>query len=455
MNTVFVVANDGTKLMPTDIKHARKLMKKHKAVIFKHQPLTIKLTHDSEHNVQPIEFKEDTGDHYVGVSLCSEKHEFVSAEYKLLHDEPERHNDCRKYRRTRRNRKRYRKDRFNNRRMHEGWLAPSVRHKKDAHIQIFKMYNDVLQITNAVFEVGSFDTHALREYEEHGVVITGTDYQRGERYGYETLKLAVLHKQGYICPVCGKSLIGCRIALHHKGYLKQDRSNRLSNLAAVHDYEHTSANHQKGGALYKLKPDTKSYAGAAFMNTVRWYIVNEMKKLFPDVKTAHTYGAETALHRKDLKVKKSHANDAYAMGNLNPKHRSKTRYYKKRRRNNRILSKFYDTKYIDIRTGETAKGSALGCNRTKRSVPRNNSEDLRMFRGKKLLSGRTAVRNKRYVYQPGDVVIVNRKKRIVHGMHNGINIEFEKDGLSPKSAFVKKVKPTRKEAGWHFFTTQA
>jgi Cu2+-exporting ATPase len=55
----------------------------------------------------------------------------------------------------------------------------------------------------------------------------------------------------------------------------------------------------------------------------------------------------------------------------------------------------------------------------------------------------------------GDVVIVNRKKRIVHGMHNGINVEFEKDGLSPKPASIKKVKSIRKKAGWNFLTAQA
>ena len=59
-NTVFVIANDGTRLMPTNIKRARQLLKRKEAVIFKHRPFTIKLTRNSEHNIQDIECCIDT-----------------------------------------------------------------------------------------------------------------------------------------------------------------------------------------------------------------------------------------------------------------------------------------------------------------------------------------------------------------------------------------------------------
>ena len=445
-NTVFVIANDGTRLMPTNYKRARSLLKKNDAVIYKHQPFTIKLTRDSEHNVQPVEFKEDTGDRYIGVSLCSEVREYVSAEYKLPNNETEHHNDQRKYRRTRRNRKRYRKPQFDNRRIPEGWLAPSVAHKKDAHIRIFEMYNEVCPITRAVFEVGSFDTHALREYEENGAVISGTDYQRGERYGFETLKLAVLYKQNYKCPVCGKSLIGCRSAIHHIGYRKGDRSNRLANLAALHDYEHTSANHQPGGVLYDLKPGTKNFASAAFMNTVRWYIVNEAKSRFPDVEIIHTYGAETAMRRKDLGIKKSHANDAFTMGIFHPERRANTLFFEKRRRNNRILCKFYDAKYIDIRTGKPAKGSALGCNRTNRSISRNNPSNMRTYHGTKLSAGRISTRTRRYSINNGDVVLLGKTKLTANGTsHYGEYVHF---GKGIKDVKTNRLRILRYARGW-------
>ena len=75
MNDVFVIALDGTKLMPTNRVKARKLLRKRKAIIYKHSPFTIQLTYESEKNVQSIEFCEDTGSVSIGVSIKSAKHE--------------------------------------------------------------------------------------------------------------------------------------------------------------------------------------------------------------------------------------------------------------------------------------------------------------------------------------------------------------------------------------------
>jgi hypothetical protein len=72
------------------------------------------------------------------------------------------------------------------------------------------------------------------------------------------------------------------------------------------------------------------------------------------------------VHRRELgQLAKTHANDAYAMGEFHPKHRHQEEHFKKRRRNNRVLSKFYDAKYLDVRDHTIKKGDQLGCNRTK------------------------------------------------------------------------------------------
>ena len=70
------------------------------------------------------------------MSICSEKHEYISVEINPLKDEKEKNNDQKKYRRTRCNRKRYRSPRFNNRKRKEGWLAPSLKHKVEIHCNI-------------------------------------------------------------------------------------------------------------------------------------------------------------------------------------------------------------------------------------------------------------------------------------------------------------------------------
>ena len=453
MKTVFVIAKDGARLMPTDIRHARRLMKRKEAVIYKHEPFTIRLTRESEHNVQEIEFKQDTGDKHIGVSVCSEKHEFVSAQFDPLKDETERHNDQRKYRRERRNRKRYRKPQFNNRKKPEGWFAPSVQHKADLHIQLFERYYAVCPITKATIEVGSFDAHAMQEYEQYGVVISGTDYQKGPRYGFETQKEALFYRQRYKCPLCGKDLLGETVRIHHRGYWMGDRSNRLNNLMAIHANEHTPANHQPGGKLYGIKPLTGTFSGAAFMNIVRWYIVNTLKSRYPGIDIRHTYGAETKMHRQDLGIKKSHANDAYAMGMFHPVHRSETQYFQKRRRNNRILSRFYDAKYVDIRDGKVKKGGELGCNRTNRSVPRNNECNLRPYRGKKVKAGYSSVRKGRHSLQAGDIVQHNRRRYEVKTTRFKENKKlgrYETVEFKPGSSEVhlKDVRILRRIGGW-------
>ena len=59
-----------------------------------------------------MEIGVDSGYKHVGVSVKSAKREYLSAQFDLLPDEKSRHDDCRKYRRTRRNHLRYRKCRF-------------------------------------------------------------------------------------------------------------------------------------------------------------------------------------------------------------------------------------------------------------------------------------------------------------------------------------------------------
>lgn len=158
---VCVLSNNGERLMPTiRLGRVRHLLKDGKAKIIKHHPFTIQLLYDSKTNTQPIEICEDVGYNYIGISVKSQSHEYVSAQYDTLQDEKACHDSCRKLRRTRRNRLRYRKPRFDNRKRGEGWLAPSLKHKKELNVNVVKMYCTVMPITHATVEVGSFDTIA-------------------------------------------------------------------------------------------------------------------------------------------------------------------------------------------------------------------------------------------------------------------------------------------------------
>lgn len=430
-NTVFVIANDGTRLMPTNIKRARQLLKRKEAVIFKHRPFTIKLTRNSEHNVQDVECCIDTGYGHIGISIKSSKHEYVHAQYDNLKDEVEKHNDQRKYRRTRRNKLRYRKARFNNRVKSKGWLAPSLVNKKDNHLRVFKKYYEVCPITSATLEVGSFDTHAVREYEETGTILSGVDYQRGDQYGFASLREAVFYRDNYTCQCCGKTIKDDAIFnVHHIGFWKGDRTNRMSNLMTVCIKCHTPKNHQPDGKLYGLESKSSNLSNSAFMNIVRYALVNDFKQRFPNVKVFTTYGAETKLKRKELHISKTHANDAYAMGQFHPKHRVEEECFIKCRRNNRILSKFYDAKYIDIRDDKTKTGKELSCNRTNRRESRKSDKNERSYRAQKVSKGRISTRKKHYSIRPGDFILFEGKKYSLKGIqNNGTYVKLENDKI--------------------------
>ena len=449
--TIFVIAKDGTKLMPThNVKKVRKLLRTGRAVICKYKPFTIKLNYDSKKCTQPIEFKEDAGYQNVGVSACSAKHEYISETRILLKDEVEKHNDCLKYRRTRRNRLRYRKPRFNNRTHSKksGWLAPSIKNKMDQHLKVFEIYNSVMPITSVVIEVAQFDTQVLKSVQDGAPLPSGTDYQHDERYGYDTLREAVFARDGYKCTCCKKSAIKDNVILrvHHLGYWKNDRTNRLSNLATVCTKCHTSKNHKPNGILYGLSPITKNMSASAFMNSVRYQIVDQIKTKYPNLQVFITFGALTKRTRINRNLEKTHANDAYCMGEYHPLHRAHTITYQKRRRNNRILEKFYDSKFLDTRDNTTKSGSQLSCGRTNRQESRNSSKNERIYRGQKLSKGRRSIRRRRYELRPGDLVIHNGSRFEVAGVHNnGTRVILKQNG---KSVAINKIKLVRHISGW-------
>lgn len=418
-----VLSSIGVRLMPTTCFRARKLIKSGKAVIHSYDPFAIRLTQREDGGTQPIGYCCDTGYQHIGISIKSAKHEYVGVQVDALKDEKKHHQDAMTYRRTRRNRKtRYRAARFNNRKAtkSEGWLAPSIRHKKDIHLAQVQKYVKVFPITGIVFEMGEFDTQKLKAIEEGRPAPAGAEYQRGEQYGFDDVRNAVFTRDGYRCVCCGRGIEdGAILHAHHLKYRSLGGTNRMGNLVTVCDRCHTPANHQKGGLLWKLmdKYKVKNFKGATFMTSVRWQMYDELKTMFPDTEIHLTYGSRTKEARRLLGVRKSHINDAYCMGDFHPKHRSEHWLYTKKRRNNRVLSKFYDAKYIDSRDGKKKSGQELFSGRAKRNRELN-AENLHRYRQRKVSKGRVSVRRQHYSIQPGDTVIYEDRKCITKGVQN-------------------------------------
>ena len=444
--------------MPTvRYRHIRHLLKDGKAKIYSRHPFTIQLTYDSEEEIQPMEIGMDAGYQHVGVSVKSAKREYFSAQFDLLKDEKQHHDDCRKYRRSRRNRLRHRPCRFDKDTKPEGWIPPSLRHKAEVHIRIVENICKVAPIRKVTVEVGEFDPALLKAMYTGKEPPQGKDYQQGPLYFADSLRAAVFQRDQYTCQICGKSAIKSKepvhLHTHHALYWKGRHANTLNELITVCSDCHTPENHQKGGKLWGLTPDVPRLEGATFMNVVRWKIINVLRENLPDVEICHTYGAVTSRKRKEHGIKKSHALDAYCIGDFLPLSLAKTEHYQKRRRNNRILEKFYDAKVIDVRDGTAKAGKDLGCNRANRREPRNSENNLRIFRGEYLRHGRRSIRRQRYPIQAGDIVMAKGKIYCCHGtMSGGKSILLLSAKESPTGRAVtatpKKVTVIRHASGW-------
>lgn len=459
MPTAYVISVNKKRLMPTNrCGHIRHLLKDGKATIVSRHPFTIQLLYKSEEYTQPLEIGVDSGYIHVGVSVKSERREFFSAQFDLLTDEKNRHDNCRKYRRTRRNRLRYRKCRFNKDTKPKGWIAPSLRHKAEAQICIIENICKVSPVQKVIVEIGEFDPALLKAMQTGKDIPKGIDYQHGPLYFADSLRAAVFQRDNYTCQVCGRSAIDNKESVylyeHHALFWKGRHADTLNELITVCNFCHTAENHQQGGKLWGLEPKVVRLEGATFMNIVRWFIIGSLKETLPNIDVQHTYGAITSRKRKDAMLDKTHAIDALCIGDFLPAQHAETEYFQKRRRNNRILEKFYDAKYIDIRDGSKKSGKDLGCNRTNRREARNSKKNLRMFHGKKVAKGQRRIRRNRYAIQTGDKILVKGKiYPSNHGcMSSGTSVLIlnAKESLTGKAvtASVRKVVILRHCGGW-------
>lgn len=417
---VYVLNQDGKHLMPTK-RHGkvRHLLKEGKARVVKTTPFfQIQLLYDAKEYIQDITLKVDSGYTYIGMSAVTEKDEILSVEAELLDGMKGRIKECNRLRHLKRQYLRHRAPRFDNRRRHKGWLPPSLQHKYESHIRLINIVKGLLPITKTIVEVATFDTQKIKNPD-----IQGIEYQEGRQKNFWNTREYVLFRDEHKCqcPGCKNKDKNPILRVHHFKYWKGPTTDNPDELITVCNKCHTSRNHEKGGNLWGWEPKlSKTLKEAAFMTVIRWRLVNELK-------CEHTYGFITKSNRIELKLPKSHANDAFCVESTNNQNRCETIYIKQIRRNNRALESFYDAKYIDTRTGEKSTGKKLFSGRTTRNKNKN-SENLHKYRGQKLKKGYRRIKRQRYDIKPGDTVLYKGQKYFVKGMQNeGAYIKL--DGL--------------------------
>ena len=331
---VYVLNKQGNPIMPCSSAKARKLLKDGKAKIVKRDIFTIQLLYGSSGYKQEITLGVDTGSKTVGLSATTKEKELFAGEYQLRNDISDLLSDRRMYRKSRRNRKtRYRKSRFLNRVMtkNKGWLAPSVEHKINSHIDIIDRLHKILPIHNVVVELANFDIQKINNPD-----IKGKDYQLGEAYGFENIKSYVLFRDNYSCQHCKGKSKDSNLHVHHIIYRSQGGSNTTDNLICLcktcHDKLHL------GKIDLNKKGVKKLHKHSTFMNIMKNTLTKRLQQSYQNFEI--TYGYITKQNRYENNIDKTHRFDALTIsGNFKAKPLNYVFYMKKVRCQNRQIHK--------------------------------------------------------------------------------------------------------------------
>ena len=379
---VFVKSIDNKPLMPCTPAKARHLLKDDRATVVTVKPFTIKLRFECENTVQLITLGIDSGYKVIGFSAVTDKVEVISGELKLRMDVSKKLKDRAMYRRNKKNKLWYRQPRFNNRTKSKkkGWLAPSVRHKVDAHIRLIDKLKCLLPISDVTIEVAKFDTQKLQDAD-----IKGVEYQEGQMQGYDNLRAFILCRDDYVCQICNKK--EGILNIHHIIQKIDSGSDRPDNLVTVHKSCHDRFHAGKIKHEFK-KP--KSFKQTVVMNNIRKYIADVLD-------CNHTYGYITKRQRIYKGLEKSHVNDAFVIADGDSQERSQPFKVKQVRRNNRCIQK-------------NRKGF------------------------------RPAIRRQRYKYQPNDKVLFDDRRYVVKGTHcRGARVMISDNNSMQKSVNIDKL----------------
>jgi 5-methylcytosine-specific restriction endonuclease McrA len=259
--------------MPTTQHKGKKLLREGKAHVVQRYPFTIQLNYATGETTQPIKLGIDPGYMKIGFSATTDKLEVISGTLTLRKDVSSKLQERRRYRRARRGRLRYRKARFNNRTRPEGWLPPSIQHKKESHIRLVEKLVSLLPIIATRVEVENFDTQKMQQPE-----IKGLEYQQGELQGYE-VKEYLLEKWGRKCVYCGKTNVP--VEVEHLIPKSRGGTDRVSNLTI----SCRKCNLKKGdktanefGYPHLQYQAQQPLKGPACLNNIRWKVSGVVKR---------------------------------------------------------------------------------------------------------------------------------------------------------------------------------
>ena len=304
MKNVFVVNLDGQPVMPCSPAKARKLLRDKKATVVRRSPFTVKLTWQCEGQVQPVIVGVDKGSHYTGFSAVTNGNVVIEGVIEHRKDVKQKMDARREARRARRNRKWYRKKRFDNRASarRTSRVLPSVKTNADEVLRVIKKLP--LPITRIIIEDVQIDIARLNDPSLRGV-----EYQRGNRLD-ENLRLACLIRDNFKCRYCKQE--SGKLEAHHIQFRSQGGKDTIENLATLCAQCHDGLHDGKIKLKLKGEDGFKDRIAQRTMQG-KTYMYSELAKLAPiDL----VFGYQTSEYRKSLELKKDHHIDAMCVATL-------------------------------------------------------------------------------------------------------------------------------------------
>jgi 5-methylcytosine-specific restriction endonuclease McrA len=316
-NFIFLIDANKTPMNPIHPAHARELMEKGKAAIFRRFPFTLIMKRSVDKIVTyPLSLRIDPGSKFTGISLVNNRNEVVwgmEIQHRgaAIQDALETRKGVRRGRRARHTR--YRQARFLNRKRPEGWLAPSLMHRVltiETWVKRLIKFSPVAEIRQ---ELVRFDLQQLENPE-----ISGIEYQQGELAGYEVREY-LLNKWKRKCTYC--SVENVPLQVEHIQPKAKGGTNRISNLCLACE----DCNQKKGTQDIKdflvKKPELlkkilssakRPLKDAAAVNSTRWKLFEVLKQTGISVSTGS--GGLTKFNRTQLELPKTHWLDAACVG---------------------------------------------------------------------------------------------------------------------------------------------
>lgn len=316
----FVLDANGTKLDPTIVQNAWRLVRQKKAKLISKFPMVIQLNKVVDNpNKDEIRCGIDDGAVHVGIALvqkCETKNKVLfKGTIEQRKDVKKLMDERRSYRQYRRKHKRHRPARFNNRASSNrcGRLPSSIKQKKQAIIRVIDRLLSWISIDSYWLEDVKVDVRALTD----GYKPYKWQYQKSNRLD-ENLRKATILRDGNRCKMCGKS--ECRLEAHHITPRRLGGRDILSNLITLCEKCHkkTFDREMDFADMLYFMIDGKNIPMLKYASHVmqgKTWLQNELRQRG---ELHLTIGADTANKRIDWGIEKTHSNDAICITDLVP-----------------------------------------------------------------------------------------------------------------------------------------